>query len=136
MQEVHTTSVPRPSVLYKIFLFFGAIDIANYYRQGSLGFERNWETKTWWHRVWATITGMLVVNVFFGYIHEYLQAHHYLDTNIKDLDAVADELACMMIFNPMVPEPPIPHHAQVLAVCIVCDPLCYCNKCVCAIVVV
>ena len=126
IQETWTTVVPKPYVLEHIFRYFAAIDINNHYRQGSLEFERNWDTRTWWHRIWASIFGIIVVNVYFAYKHEHLQANHQATENLKSFDTVADELAYLLIFNPLLPGGALQPHYQAsvvvaLAVCSVCN---------------
>ena len=48
-------------------LYFGgapAIDIHNHNRQGGLALEMVWGTQTWWHRVLATMLGIIETNAF------------------------------------------------------------------------
>jgi hypothetical protein len=64
-------SIPRPSAIEKFFDCFSNIDVHDHYRQGSLALERNWGTKTWWHRLFASIFGMICTDAFLAYRFEY-----------------------------------------------------------------
>ena len=52
------------------FSCFGAIDVHDHYRQGSLAFEREWYTHCWWHRLFATVFGMCIVDAYLAYKFE------------------------------------------------------------------
>lgn len=67
--------IPRPSAVEKFFDCFSNIDVHDHYRQGSLAFERNWGTKTWWHRLFASLFGMICTDAFLGYRLEYRNRH-------------------------------------------------------------
>ena len=45
--------------------------------------KEGWATKTWWHRLFATIFGIIVTNSFLAYSFEYEQLHHLLQVNPK-----------------------------------------------------
>lgn len=59
--------IPRPQAIEMFFSCFSNIDVHDHYRQGSLALEKNWNTKTWWHRLFATIFGMICTDAFLAY---------------------------------------------------------------------
>lgn len=60
-------NIPRPQAIEMFFSCFSNIDVHDHYRQGSLALERNWNTKTWWHRLFATLFGMVCTDAFLAY---------------------------------------------------------------------
>ena len=44
-------TVIQPNVIRDFYQFFGAIDINDHSRQGTLAIERYWLTKRWWLRI-------------------------------------------------------------------------------------
>lgn len=60
-------NIPRPQAIEMFFSCFSNIDVHDHYRQGSLALERNWGTKTWWHRLLATLFGMVCTDAFLAY---------------------------------------------------------------------
>lgn len=94
-----TEVVPRPYVVEQIFAYFAAVDIHDHLRQGSLQIERMWSTRTWWHRVWGTILGFNVTNMFLAYVHEYKMDATKLPKNMMNFDSFLDKLIHSMIFN-------------------------------------
>lgn len=76
--------VARPAVVEKYFQGFSAIDVHDHYRQGSLGMEMYWPTKTWWHRLFSTIFGMICTDSYLAYCHEFKMAHpHGMGTKLR-----------------------------------------------------
>jgi Transposase IS4 len=59
--------IPRPQAIEMFFSCFSNIDVHDHYRQGSLALEKNWNTKTWWHRLFATLFGMVCTDAFLAY---------------------------------------------------------------------
>jgi hypothetical protein len=64
-------SIKRPNAIEVFFRHFNAIDVHDHYRQGSLQIERTWQTKTWWHRMFGTILGIIITNSYFAYQLEH-----------------------------------------------------------------
>jgi hypothetical protein len=54
--------ISRPSIIELIFSCFGAIDVHNHYRQGSLAFERQWYTHSWWHNLFTAYRSMYAID--------------------------------------------------------------------------
>ena len=74
---------------------FSVIDVHDHIRQGSLGFEREWYTKVWWHRLFATIYGMCIVDAYLAYKYEMeCQFLPYLPFR-----SFISQLARQLIFN-------------------------------------
>jgi hypothetical protein len=59
--------IPRPQAIEMFISCFSNIDVHDHYRQGSLALEKNWNTKTWWHRLCATLFGMVCTDAFLAY---------------------------------------------------------------------
>ena len=57
-------TVKRNNIVLKFHEYFGAVDIHNHLRQGSLAFERNWKTKKFSHRFFMTLLGICITNAF------------------------------------------------------------------------
>ena len=64
-------TVKRNNIVLKFHEYFGAVDIHNHLRQGSLAFERNWKTKKFSHRFFMTLLGICITNAFKMYEMEY-----------------------------------------------------------------
>jgi hypothetical protein len=67
--------VPRPIVVKEYFESANAVDVHNHYRQGALALEEAWQTQQWWHRLFATLLGMIVTDSYlaYSYFHPSLQ---------------------------------------------------------------
>jgi hypothetical protein len=92
-------TVPRSNIVFKFHEYFGAVDIHNHLRQGSLAFERNWKTKKFSHRFFMTLLGICITNAFRMYELEYKESHHGNLKYIDDFTTFLDKLAYEMIFN-------------------------------------
>jgi len=57
----YALEIKRPHMFEAFYEYFGAIDVHDHLRQGSLAMEKEWLTHKWWHRILATIFGMVVV---------------------------------------------------------------------------
>jgi hypothetical protein len=68
--ETYEDSLNIPSCVQEYFEAFPIIDIHDHYRQGSLALETSWRTKNWWHRVFATIFGIIVTDAYFCYKYD------------------------------------------------------------------
>jgi hypothetical protein len=102
-------SIKVPQMVHMFFEYFNAVDSHNQLRQGSLAMERNWLTHTWWHRVFATILGITVVDAYKAYKHEFNQRGSLLEEPVTFLEFV-DQLAYSLIFNPFLDTVRTSHH--------------------------
>jgi hypothetical protein len=91
-------TVPRNNIVFKFHEYFGAVDIHNHLRQGSLAFERNWKTKKFSHRFFMTLLGICITNAFRMYEMEYRESGRPLKDKF-DFTTFLDKLAYEMIFN-------------------------------------
>ena len=73
--EMRIKRTARPSVVSRMFDVFSVIDIHDHYRQGTLGLEFSWKTDRWWHRLFATIFGIILTDCFFAYRRDYSAIH-------------------------------------------------------------
>lgn len=69
--ERYTIEVQRPKMVEAFYDHFSGVDQHNRYRQGILSIEAKWATKKWWHRVFATVFGMILTDTFL--CHQFLQ---------------------------------------------------------------
>ena len=90
--------VPRNNIVFKFHEYFGAVDIHNHLRQGSLGFERHWKTKKFSHRFFMTLLGICITNAFRMYEMEYRESGLPLKDKF-DFTTFLDKLAYELIFN-------------------------------------
>ena len=65
--------------------------------------ERAWLTHSWWHRLFATMFGMTIVDAFLGYRHETLQLHG----SPVELSEFIGKLAYQLIFNDFLQDGPV-----------------------------
>jgi hypothetical protein len=91
--------VKRPSMIELFFRHFGCIDQHDHRRQGSLAFERQWHTKQWWHRIFMTVLGVVVTNVFLVYRFMYKKRNHGSTTGMDDFSTTCGKLAFQLIHN-------------------------------------
>lgn len=66
-----------PHAMQEFIRLFPAIETHNRCRQDSLAFERTWRPKTWWHRMFATLLGVVCTNSYFTYRFEYKAYKHH-----------------------------------------------------------
>ena len=69
----YSKSVKRPVMVEQFFNSFAAVDIHDHLRQRSLGMEREWLTHMWWHRLYATLFSVSVVDAYLGYKFEMIE---------------------------------------------------------------
>ena len=90
-------------MFFKFYEFYGAIDVHDHYRQGSLAFERHWITRKWYHSFFRTIFGVIITNAFLMYRYEQNSVPS-VDPNKDDDDfsTFLGKLAFQMIakYNP------------------------------------
>jgi hypothetical protein len=78
-RDSDTSSKPEPywkytpivKVIEEYWSIAPMIDQHNRYRQGTLRLERVWKTHKWYHRVYATIFGMVFTDAYFAYVYEH-----------------------------------------------------------------
>ena len=90
--------VPRPKMIEEFFSCYSNIDVHDHYRQGSLEMERQWETKKWYHRIFATVFGICIVDAFYAYNYE---ARNRYSESVKFTDFL-DQLCFQMVNNPFL----------------------------------
>ncbi|OQR88090.1 hypothetical protein ACHHYP_07563 [Achlya hypogyna] len=95
----YALEIKRPHMVEAFYQYFCAIDVHDHLRQGSLAMEMEWLTHKWWHRIVATIFGMVVVDAYLGF---------HLDTGGKDQGqdnfiSFIDQLAYQLINNHDLP---------------------------------
>jgi Transposase IS4 len=59
--------IPRPQAIEMFFSCFSNIAVLDHYRQVSQALEKNWNTKTRWHRLFATLFCMVCTDAFLAY---------------------------------------------------------------------
>lgn len=62
--------------------------------------EEVWKTQTWWHRILATILGIIFTDCYLAYKHNELKYHR----DVLTYDTFLGQLAYVMIFNPYYEE--------------------------------
>ena len=88
----------RVQVIYNLFRYFSVIDVHDHFRQGILALEEYWKTINWWHRLFATIMGMIYTNAYFYYRYDYNHAQNNPD-GILSYEEFLGKLAFWMIHN-------------------------------------
>lgn len=96
--EEYNKSTKCPVVINQLFDGFNTIDVHDHYRQNTLGLERHWRTHKRWHRVFATLLGVIVTDAYFMYRLEY-QKLCGSDLNILSYEDWVSELASDLIYN-------------------------------------
>ena len=90
--EVVSKIVQRPQLIEMLFDCFSCIDIHDHLRQGSLKMEETWKTKTWWHRIFATIFGIIVTDCYFAHKYMMNRSHQVPQTFIDFVDMLAYQM--------------------------------------------
>jgi len=98
LTQRYEISVQRPYFIELLYKYFSCVDIHDHYRQGSLALHNVWKTKTWWHRLFSTIFGMLVVDSFYYYLYQ-CKYKSVADNKILNFPAFLDNIAYNLIFN-------------------------------------
>lgn len=91
--------IPRPQAIEMFFSCFSNIDVHDHYRQGSLALERNWNTKTWWHRLFATLFGMVRTDAFLAYRLETRNRQMGGEVGLNSYKYFLHRLAYQLIHN-------------------------------------
>ena len=90
-------AIPRPQVVQMFYSCFSNIDVHDHYRQGSLAFERTWTTRTWWHRLFMTMFGMICTDAYFAYRLEWTNRNYGDMTGILTYKEFLYRLAYQLI---------------------------------------
>lgn len=90
-------AIPRPQAVEMFYSCFSNIDVHDHYRQGSLAFERTWSTKTWWHRLFMTLFGMICTDAYFAYRLEWTNRNYGDRTGILTYKEFLYRLAYQLI---------------------------------------
>ena len=93
--------VQRPWLIKLFFDIFGAVDQHDHLRQGSLALEEVWQTHCWWHRILATVLGVIFTDCWLAYRHNELKFNRPVATYAEFLG----RLAYQLINNPFLQEP-------------------------------
>ena len=83
--------IPMPRMVEDFFRHFSVIDIHDHLRQGTLQFHAHWRTLTWWHRLFSTILGIIVVDAYNAYKFEFRRMHGRA-TNSMDFPTFVHQL--------------------------------------------
>jgi hypothetical protein len=92
--------VQRPWLIKTFFDIFGAVDQHDHLRQGSLAMEEVWKTHCWWHRIFATILGVIFTDCWLAYRYNNLRHNRSVATYADFLG----RLAYQLINNPYLEE--------------------------------
>ena len=93
--------VKRPKVVETLFEAFSAVDVQDHYRQGNLDLEGNWLTKCWYDRVFTTVFGIIVTDMYLAYKYYYLIANNGNKSDMDSFHYFCDQVAYYLIFNPV-----------------------------------
>ena len=63
--NVQFRNVAQPQCASRYFRYANSIDVHNQMRQKVLGLEEKWKTTDCWLRVWTTLIGMTVTDLYF-----------------------------------------------------------------------
>jgi hypothetical protein len=89
--------IPMPAIIRDFFEGFPRVDIHDRNRQGILRLEYSWPTKTWWHRLFATIFAIIVTNSYMAYKYDYIEANFGEYSNCLSYEEFMDVLAYELI---------------------------------------
>ncbi len=73
----------------------GKVDQNNAKRQGEIAFHTHWPTKTWWHRVFSTIFGIMITDAY--YMYQYTVKDQSDEESNLSFLRFCDILSCQMI---------------------------------------
>lgn len=100
-------TIPRPALVEMLFKHFSCIDVHDHLRQGSLCLEESWRTQLWWHRIFATMLGVIFTDCYFAYKYKQTQLHR----EPKSFTKFLDELAFKLIHNSFLGNGPLTRSA-------------------------
>lgn len=98
--------VDQPLAIQTFFDSFSSVDIHDHYRQGSLALERNWVTRTWWHRTFSTLLAMICTDAYLAYKHEWKASDSFSGVQLMSFKAFLNRLTYSLIHNETL-EPPV-----------------------------
>ena len=93
----HTKLIKRPRMIEEFFDYFSVVDVHDHLRQGSLAIEESWKTKTWAHRVFATVFGIILTDCYLAYKME--KSRHTVSPAVDDFATFLGKLTKQMIEN-------------------------------------
>ena len=96
-EYIKTTS--RVNIVAHMFKYFSVIDIHDHLRQGILKMEESWKTRTWWHRLFATVLGIIYTNSYNYYRNEYNIINHGSTLGMLSYEDYLGILSFQMINN-------------------------------------
>ena len=121
MTQRYDRVVQRPWLIKLFFDIFGAVDQHDHLRQGSLAMEEVWETRCWWHRIFATVLGVIFTDCWLAYRHNELK----FNRSVASYAHFLGRLAYQMIHNPFLHQVNERRHqrdlARELVIIIVCN---------------
>jgi hypothetical protein len=97
--DQYELAIPRPQLIEMFYSCFSNIDVHDHYRQGSLAMETHWTTRTWWHRLDATLFGMIATDAFLGYRLEYGHRNQGSFAGMQTYKKFLHKLAYQLIFG-------------------------------------
>ena len=89
--NVHTCDVQIPALITRYYDYCGGVDAHNQARQGNLALEEAWVTQFPYFRIWTTILGMTVTDLWYVYRSK---KHTYRQKSILEF---ADELSFVLL---------------------------------------
>ena len=102
--NLHMREVARPAVVSEYFEASPRIDNQNQSRQHDLALEEKWDTQCGWFRLWTTLIGMTVTDMWKLVKFHTNSMHRFHSSTIKEF---ADELAYALLNNNMADNRPL-----------------------------
>ena len=98
--EWYIKETERPRMMQLYYDHFNCIDVHDQRRQGIFKIEKYWLTKTWWHRLFATVgIGMCMVDAYLAYRMEFINMHPHEEDNVEEFLSFAGKVVHSLIFN-------------------------------------
>lgn len=88
--EVYYKQVPRPKVVQDYHEAAPALDVHNHIRQDGLALEKAWGTHRWYHRVIASLLGIIECNAYLAF--NYFRAKEQRTDHVSFTQALAEQL--------------------------------------------
>jgi hypothetical protein len=89
--------VNRPKVVEQLFNSFSTLDIHDHFRQGSLAMEQGWQTRTWWHRLFSSIFGIICTDAYLAYKLEWSRFNRNDESELMSFRCFLGRLAYSII---------------------------------------
>lgn len=93
--SIYNKVISRPKMVEQYFENFGSVDHNDRKRQGDLAFHMHWSTRTWWHRLFSTLYGVMITDAY--YMYKYENKDLLEAKEILPFMKFCDVLACQMI---------------------------------------